>query len=88
MKKQPDRVPVSVFSGMFPWLNAGMTMEEAMYDYGKCAEVFQNFVLELEPDMHWGAYAPGSGKMYEILDYKLYSWPGHGVCAGTLLPGH
>jgi hypothetical protein len=79
MEKQPDRVPVSVFSGMFPWLNAGMTMEDAMYDYGKCAEVFQNFVLELEPDLHWGAYAPGSGKMYEILDYKLYSWPGHGV---------
>ncbi|MBN1454201.1 MAG: hypothetical protein JW963_24500 [Anaerolineales bacterium] len=79
MKKLPDRVPVTVFPSMFPWKNAGMTVEEAMYDYGKCAEVFQNFVLELEPDMHWGAYAPGSGKMYEILDYKLYSWPGHGV---------
>jgi hypothetical protein len=79
MEKLPDRVPVTVFPSMFPWKNAGMTVEEAMYDYGKCAEVFQNFVLELEPDMHWGAYAPGSGKMYEILDYKLYSWPGHGV---------
>jgi hypothetical protein len=79
MKKLPDRVPVTVFPSMFPWKNAGMTVEESMYDYGKCAEVFQNFVLELEPDMHWGAYAPGSGKMYEILDYKLYSWPGHGV---------
>jgi hypothetical protein len=79
MKKLPDRVPVTVFPSMFPWRNAGMTIEETMYDYGKCAEVFQNFVLELEPDMHWGAYAPGSGKMYEILDYKLYSWPGHGV---------
>jgi hypothetical protein len=36
-------------------------------------------VLEFAPDVHWGAYAPGPGKMYEILDYKLYSWPGHGV---------
>jgi len=79
MKKLPDRVPVTVFPSMFPWTNAGMTVEETMYDYGKCAEVFQNFVLEYEPDTHWGAYAPGSGKMYEILDYKLYSWPGHGV---------
>jgi hypothetical protein len=79
MQKLPDRVPVTVFPGMFPWLNAGMTMEEAMYDYAKCAKVFKDFVLELEPDVHWGAYAPGSGKMYEILDYKLYSWPGHGV---------
>jgi len=79
MKKLPDRVPVSVFPGMFPWFNAGMTMEEAMTDYGKCAEVFTNFVREMEPDLHWGAYAPGSAKTYEILDYKLYSWPGHGV---------
>jgi hypothetical protein len=79
MKKLPDRVPVTVFPSMFPWKNAGMTVEEAMYDYGKCAEVFQNFVLEFEPDMHWGAYAPGSGRMYDILGYKLYSWPGHGV---------
>ena len=79
MKKLPDRVPVTVFPSMFPWKNAGMTIQETMADYGKCAEVFQNFVVEYEPDVHWGAYAPGSGKMYEILDYKLYSWPGHGV---------
>jgi hypothetical protein len=79
MKKLPDRVPVTIFPSMFPWINAGMTVEEAMYDYGKCAKVFQDFVLEYEPDVHWGAYAPGSGKMYETLDYKLYSWPGHGV---------
>ncbi|MEJ2605479.1 MAG: uroporphyrinogen decarboxylase family protein [Anaerolineales bacterium] len=79
MEKLPDRVPVTIFPSMFPWTNAGMTVQEAMYDYAKCAEVFQNFVLEFEPDVHWGAYAPGPGKMYEILDYKLYSWPGHGV---------
>jgi hypothetical protein len=79
MKKLPDRVPVTIFPSMFPWTNAGMTVEEAMYDYGKCAQVFQDFVLEFEPDAHWGAYVAGSGKMYEILDYKLYSWPGHGV---------
>jgi len=79
MEKLPDRVPVTTFPGMFPWLNAGMTIEEAMYDYEKCAKAFQDFVLEFQPDIHWGALAPGTGKMYEILDYKLYSWPGHGV---------
>ena len=79
MKKLPDRVPVTIFPSMFPWTYTGMTVQDAMYDYGKCAEVFQNFVLEFEPDVHWGAYAPGPGKLYEILDYKLYSWPGHGV---------
>jgi hypothetical protein len=54
-------------------------MHEAMYDYAKCGQAFQDFVLEFKPDIHWGALGPGTGKMYEILDYKLYSWPGHGV---------
>lgn len=79
MKKLPDRVPVTTFPGMFPWFHAGMTMQEAMYDYEKCAKAFQDFVLEFQPDIHWGALGPGTGKMYEILDYKLYAWPGHGV---------
>jgi hypothetical protein len=77
--KEPDRVPVTVLPSMFPFINAGMTIEEAMYDYDKCAAAFKEFILEFEPDMHIGAAAPGPGKFYEILDYKLYSWPGHGV---------
>lgn len=77
--KEPDRVPVTILPSMFPYLNAGMTVEEAMYDYDKCTTAFKEFVLEFEPDMHIGASAPGPGKFYEILDYQLYAWPGHGV---------
>ncbi|MBN2392054.1 MAG: uroporphyrinogen decarboxylase [Anaerolineae bacterium] len=77
--REPDRVPVTVLPSMFPYLNAGMTVEEAMYDYDKCMAAFKHFILELKPDMHIGASAPGPGKFYEILDYKLYCWPGHGV---------
>jgi len=77
--READRVPVTVLPSMFPYLNAGMTVEEAMYDYDKCTAAFKKFILELKPDMHIGASAPGPGKFYEILDYKLYSWPGHGV---------
>jgi len=77
--KEPDRVPVTVFPNMFPFTYSGMTVQEAMYDYGKCATAFKKFVLDFEPDIHWGAAGPGPGKFFEILDYKLYSWPGHGV---------
>jgi hypothetical protein len=56
-----------------------MTVQEAMYDYDKCVAAFKKFILEVKPDMHIGAAAPGPGKFYEILDYKLYAWPGHGV---------
>ncbi len=79
MKKLPDRVPVTVFPSMFPWKYAGMTVQEAMYDYEKCAAAFKKFILDFDPDIQWGAAAPGPGKFFEILDYKLYSWPGHGV---------
>jgi hypothetical protein len=79
MNKLPDRVPVTIFPSMFPWTNAGMTVQEAMYDYAKCAAAFKKFILDFGPDVQWLAVAPGPGKFYEILDYKLYSWPGRGV---------
>jgi hypothetical protein len=77
--KEPDRVPVTILPSMFPYLNAGITVEKAMHDYDKCTAAFKEFILEFEPDMHIGASVAGPGKFYEALDYKLYSWPGHGV---------
>ena len=79
LKKTPDRVPIALLPSMFPFLSAGMTIQEAMYDYDKCAAAFRKFILEFKPDMHIGAAQAGPGKFYEILDYKLYKWPGHGV---------
>jgi hypothetical protein len=79
LKKTPDRVPIALLPSMFPFISAGMTIQEAMYDYDKCAAAFKKFILEFKPDMHIGAAQAGPGKFYEILDYKLYKWPGHGV---------
>ncbi len=79
METLPDRVPVTIFPSMFPWKYAGMTVYEAMYDTEKCVAAFKKFILDFDPDVQWGAAAPGPGRFFEILDYKLYSWPGHGV---------
>jgi len=79
MKKLPDRVPLFVAPSFFPAYYAGITPQEAMYDYDKCCKAFKKFVMDFEPDGNLGAYVPGPGKFFEILDYKLYSWPGHGV---------
>ncbi len=79
MKKLPDRVPVFVAPSFFPAYHAGITPYDAMYDYEKCSKAFRDFVFEFAPDGNLGAYVPGPGKFFEILDYKLYSWPGHGV---------
>jgi uroporphyrinogen-III decarboxylase len=79
MKKLPDRVPIFACPSFFPAYYTGITPQESMYDYDKCCKAFKKFVMDFEPDGHLGAYVPGPGKCFEILDYKLYSWPGHGV---------
>jgi uroporphyrinogen-III decarboxylase len=79
MKKLPDRVPAFIFPSFFPVYNAGFTPQEVMYDYGKLNTAFKKFILDFEPDVNIGNVAPGPGKFFEVLDYKLYSWPGHGV---------
>jgi hypothetical protein len=79
MKKLPDRVPVLVMPSFFPVYNAGITPRDAMYDYAKLTAAYKKFLLEFQPDGHIGADMPGPGKFYEALDYKLYSWPGHGI---------
>jgi hypothetical protein len=79
LKKRPDRVPVLPLPNMFPAFYSGMSVEDVMYDYDKCYAAWKKFVLDYDPDGHMGSAGPGPGKFYEILDYKLYAWPGHGV---------
>lgn len=77
--KKPERVPVSPASGFYPFLYAGITSEEAMYDCGKLAYALRKFHTDFLPDTIAGTALYGAGRVLEILDYKLYRWPGHGV---------
>ena len=79
LKKLPDRVPVVPMTGFFPAFYSGMTPYDVMYDYSKISPAFKKYVMDFEPDAHGGAATVVPGKMYDILDYKLYAWPGHGV---------
>ncbi|MHB8092288.1 MAG: uroporphyrinogen decarboxylase family protein [Syntrophales bacterium] len=79
LRKKPDRVPVFPNTNFFPALYSGITPQEAMYDYDKLYAAYKKYVLDFAPDAHGGAGLPGPGRMFEILDYKLYNWPGHGV---------
>ena len=79
MKKTPDRVPACILPSFFPVYNAGITPKEAMYDYDKLGAAYKKFLVDFHPDMHIGADMPGPGRFFEAVDYKLYSWPGHGV---------
>jgi hypothetical protein len=79
LKKLPDRVPIFPFIGFFPAYYAGFTPHDIMYDYEKLFTAFRKYVLDFEPDINPGAFFTGSGKLFEIIDFKLYAWPGHGV---------
>jgi len=79
LKKLPDRVPVTIIPSMWPVFYSGMTVQEAMHDYDRTSKAFIKFILDFEPDTHMGSAQFGPGKFFEILDYKLYAWPGHGV---------
>jgi uroporphyrinogen-III decarboxylase len=79
LKKTPDRIPVALFPNMYGFTYGGMTVQDAMYDYDRCVAGFKKFILDFKPDTHMGAAGAGPGRFFDILDYKLYSWPGHGV---------
>jgi uroporphyrinogen-III decarboxylase len=82
--KVPDRVPVYSSSGFFQAYYAGITPETAMYDDGKLSMAWKNFVMDFQPDVYAGAVTALREKAFEVLDYKLYLWPGHGIPPSAL----
>jgi uroporphyrinogen-III decarboxylase len=77
--REPDRVPVSLPAGNMPAYMAGLDLRTVMYDYDKLKEAWRRFYDDIETDslMSPGMVLPG--RVYDLLDYKLYSWPGHGL---------
>ncbi len=78
MKKTPDRVPILLALAGFAASYCGYTQRDIMYDIDKSIEVTTRCTLDFQADGK--ATAGGSsGRVYDILDYRLYSWPGHGI---------
>jgi hypothetical protein len=51
-----------------------------MYDFALAAQAFADFNLEFQPDAMVSPKAAAlPGPVYDIVDYRLYSWPGHGI---------
>ena len=78
--KVPDRVPFLPFYNFFQAKYAGISFEEAMYDYDKLGMASKKVILDFQPDMYPNSYVNISlGPTLEALDYKQLKWPGHGV---------
>ena len=81
LQGEPDRVPVPLcVVEVYPAIRKGLTPYDAMYDFDRAAEAFVEFNQIFQPD---GMVAPMAGTLpgraFELLDYKLYSWPSRGV---------
>lgn len=81
--KKPSRVPICPIVGFFPVFNAGITAEEAMYDYKKLGMAMRKYHEEFPADCMCSGFLIGPGKIFETLEYKLYKWPGHGCAPNT-----
>ena len=79
--QEPDRVPVTMSIGGLPAYAYGMDYQSVMYDHKKAAEVWTKFNEEHSTGLD-NFISPATlfqGKVYDLLDYKLYAWPGHGL---------
>jgi uroporphyrinogen-III decarboxylase len=79
--KVPDRVPVGPLFSYFYATYAGITPQEAHYDYAKWTAAVKKTVIDFEPDMvnnpRMVLLAPGP--MLDMVDFKQIKWPGHGI---------
>ncbi len=77
---EPDRVPVSLPVGNLPYILSGISMHEVMYDIEKGIQACTAFNEKYSEELDYFAVPfAAPGKAMEILDYKLYVWPGHGL---------
>lgn len=79
LKKTPDRVPVLPLAEWAVPRLAGISAKQAMYDPKLCGQAFVDYCEKYQPDAIEGPNILMYGPPLEILDYKLYKWPGHGV---------
>ena len=79
--KVPDRVPVVPSFGMFPYLDNGLTCEEAVFDYQKADRAAMKTLEEFEPDMFLGSAYAFPAAMFEKMGYRQLRWPGREIPA-------
>ena len=77
--EEPDRVPVSTPAGFFPAYYAGTSLKTVMYDYDELRRAWLKFLNDFELDTFGGPAFVYPGKVFDLMDYKLQRWPGHGL---------
>ena len=73
--RKPDCIPCLLIAGGFVAEYAGATQGEMFYDYEKATQAAIKFHRDFDLDYPAaGNFLPG--KVFDLLEYKLYRWPG------------
>jgi hypothetical protein len=75
----PDRIPVFGPYQLYPYKFAGVTLKEAMNDYAAARQAWHKFADYFQPDLHFGPILAYPAKALELLEWKAFKWPGHGL---------
>jgi uroporphyrinogen-III decarboxylase len=81
--KKPATVPIAPWIGLLPMRFAGYTGHDGYYDYKKLDEAWYKFHADYQPDGIGLTLGMVPGKLFDILDYKMYDLPGHGTSLDT-----
>jgi hypothetical protein len=76
--RQQTRVPSVPIVGMHLTARAGLTAIDVLHHHEKLLQPILDFHHEFQPDV-MSPSGPLPGKTWEILDYKVYAWAGHGL---------
>jgi hypothetical protein len=77
--RQPDRVPIVFFSTFWAAKYAGMTCQQAMYDFQGHSDALRKAIVELQPDAYMASQGFTSfGPVLDKIGYKQLEWPGDG----------
>jgi uroporphyrinogen-III decarboxylase len=77
--KEPDRVPVQLPSEAFPAYYIGADLRTVMYNYKELRRAWMKFIHDFDMDTFRGPGLIHPARAFEIMDHRLYKWPGHGL---------
>jgi hypothetical protein len=76
MLRMPDRVPVTIQTGVFACRYAGIPLSAMYYDHVAYWEACVKTIVDFEPDTGGMMAIGNSGLINELLDTKTARWPG------------
>jgi hypothetical protein len=78
--EEPDRVPVMQPAEYYPAYYSGTTLKSIMYDYEELKRVWIKFIHDFNSDLDTlGPIFVSPGRVWDMIDFKLFKWPGHGL---------